>query len=313
MLPATFQFIIAMLASALTDRLTKKMAYMREEQRIVMELLQDVTGKKRLTFTPEQRRRLALKGKELTAEERGACCNIVRPETILAWYRQLGARKYDSSGSRNVGQRRKSDEIRKLVLRLANENLGWGYTKIRDALRGLNVEIGRTTVANILAEAGLEPAPVIAGIRVNPDEAWMMQVTRNLLDSTDGFLRSAKFLVHDRDPLFTKTWKLLLNSDGITSVAIPAQSPNCNPHAERFIRSVRNECLDHFIVFGESHLRHLVKQYVAHYNAERFHQGMDGKLLTQNADSANDNGTIGTIKTHSRLAGILNFYQRAAA
>ena len=260
MLPATFQFIIAMLASAWTDRLTKKMAYMREEQRILMERLQDVTGKKRLTFTPEQRRRLALKGKELTAEERGACCNIVRPETILAWYRQLGARKYDSSGSRNVGQRRKSDEIRKLVLRLANENLGWGYTKIRDALRGLNVEIGRTTVANILAEAGLEPAPVIAGIRVNPDEAWMMQVTRNLLDSTDGFLRSAKFLVHDRDPLFTKTWKLLLNSDGNTSVAIPAQSPNCNPHAERFIRSVRNECLDHFIVFGESHLRHLVKQ-----------------------------------------------------
>ena len=141
----------------------------------------------------------------------------------------------------------------------------------------------------------------------------MMQVTRNLLDSTDGFLRSAKFLAHDRDPLFTKTWKLLLNSDGNTSVAIPAQSPSCNPHAERFIRSVRNECLDHFIVFGESHLRHLVKQYVAHYNAERFHQGMDGKLLTQNADSASDNGTIGTIKTHSRLAGILNFYQRAAA
>ena len=86
--------------------------------------------------------------------------------------------------------------------------------------------------------------PDIACIRVNPDEAWMMQVTRNLLDSTAGFLRSAKFLAHDRDPLFTKTWKLLLNSDGITSVAIPAQSPNCNPHAERFIRSVRNECLE---------------------------------------------------------------------
>lgn len=266
--------------------------------------------------------------------------------------------------SGNVGQRRKSDEIRKLVLRLANENLGWGYTKIRDALRGLNVEIGRTTVANILAEAGLEPAPErakkrtwaaflkshwstlyacdffsvetlgtfgtvrhmvffvieiktrivhIAGIRVNPDEAWMMQLNRNLLDSTDGFLSTARFLVHDRDPLFTKTWKLLLNSDGIMSVAIPAQSPNCNPHAERFIKSIRNECLDHFIVFGEAHLGHLVRQYVAHYNAERFHQGMGGKLLTQNAHSANDNSTSGTIKTHSRLSGTLNFYQRSAA
>jgi len=86
MLPTTFQFIIAMLASALTDRLTKKMADMREEQRILMELWQDVSGKKRLTFTPDQRRRLTLKGKELTAQERGACCHIVRPETILAWY-----------------------------------------------------------------------------------------------------------------------------------------------------------------------------------------------------------------------------------
>ena len=157
------------------------------------------------------------------------------------------------------------------------------------------------------------PRPVIAGTRVNPDEAWMVQATRNLLDSTDGFLSTAKFLVHDRDPLFTKTWELLLNSDGITSVAIPAQSPNCNPHAERFIKSIRNECLDHFIVFGEAHLRHLVQQYVAHYKAERFHQGMGGKLLTQNADSANDNSTSGTIKTHSRLAGTLNFYQRSVA
>ena len=129
----------------------------------------------------------------------------------------------------------------------------------------------------------------------------------------DGFLRSAKFLVHDRDPLFTKTWKLLLKSDGITSVSIPAQSPHCNPQAERFIKSIRNECLDHFIVFGEAHLRHLVQQYVAHYNAERFHQAMGGKLLTQNDASANDNSTSGRIKTHSRLAGTLNFYQRSAA
>ena len=93
------------------------------------------------------RRRLALKGKELTAKERKACCHLVRPETILAWYRQLGARKYDSSRTRTAGRPRKPDHIRSLVLRLANENLGWGYTKIRDALRGLKIEIGRTTVA----------------------------------------------------------------------------------------------------------------------------------------------------------------------
>ena len=153
MLPASVQFIIAMLASALTDRLTRKMEYMREEQRILIELLLQASGKKRIAFTADQRRRLAIKGKELTAKERKACCYIVRPQTILAWYRQLSARKYDSSRTRNVGRPRKPDELRNLVRRLANENLGWGYTKIRDALRGLKIQIGRTTVANILAEA----------------------------------------------------------------------------------------------------------------------------------------------------------------
>ena len=81
MLPATLQFIIAMLASALTDRLTRKMHYMREEQRILIELLQQATGKKRFAFTDDHRRRLAIKGKELTAKERKACCHIVRPAT----------------------------------------------------------------------------------------------------------------------------------------------------------------------------------------------------------------------------------------
>ena len=147
MLPATVQFFIAMIASALTDRLTKKLDYMREEQRILMELLHQATGRKRFAFASDHRRRLALKGKELTAKERKACCHLVRPETILAWYRQLGARKYDSSRTRTAGRPRKPDHIRSLVLRLANENLGWGYTKIRDALRGLKIEIGRTTVA----------------------------------------------------------------------------------------------------------------------------------------------------------------------
>jgi hypothetical protein len=83
----------------------------------------------------------------------------VRPETILAWFRQLAAQKYDSSKDRKAGRPGKTADIRELVLELARGNPGWGYTRIRDALRGLQVEIGRTTVANILAEAGIEPAP----------------------------------------------------------------------------------------------------------------------------------------------------------
>jgi transposase len=98
-------------------------------------------------------------GKALSPEERKKCCQIVKPGTILGWFRQMAARKYDSSESK-VGRPRKREDIRKLVVEMALANLGWGHTKIRDALRtGLKIEIGRTTVADILAEEGIEPAP----------------------------------------------------------------------------------------------------------------------------------------------------------
>lgn len=99
-------------------------------------------------------------GKALSSEERKKCCQIVKPGTILGWFRQLAARKYDSSKGK-VGRPRKDNNIRKLVIEMALANLGWGYTKIRDALRtGLKIEIGRTTVANILAEEGIVLIPV---------------------------------------------------------------------------------------------------------------------------------------------------------
>jgi putative transposase len=82
-----------------------------------------------------------------------------RSEYRLAWFRQLAAKKHNSSTQRKKpGKPREPDEIRELFIRLARENLGWGCTKIRDALRGLKVEIGRSTVASIVKEAGLEPA-----------------------------------------------------------------------------------------------------------------------------------------------------------
>jgi hypothetical protein len=160
MLPLAMQFIIAMVAYAINERMARRLEYVQEEVRVLREALAAATGKTRIAFTPEQRRRLALKGKVLTPQEREGCCQIVRPSTILAWFRQLAARKYDGSGQRRrPGRPRKPDDIRDLVIRLANENLGWGYTKIPDALRGLKIDIGRSTVASILAEAGIEPAP----------------------------------------------------------------------------------------------------------------------------------------------------------
>jgi hypothetical protein len=364
MLPATLQFLITMIACAINERMQRKLDYAQEEVRVLTEVLAAITGSGRISFTPEQRRRLALAGKELSPEERGMCCQIVKPGTILAWFRQLGKQKYDSSKGK-VGRPRKDKDIRKLVVEMALANLNWGYTKIRDALRtGLKIEIGRTTVANVLAEAGIEPAPErekkrtwkqfitmhwdtlcacdffsvealgtfgtvrymvffvievksraveIAGIRVDPDGAWMKQVARNLVDPVDGVLRGAKYLIHDRDPLFTKEFVAILEAAGVKSVKIPAQSPNCNPHAERFVKTIKYECLNQFIIFGEHHLRYLIKEFVEHYLTERFHQGLGGQLIRTQPGKANDNGTSSTIVRRSRLGGFLNYYHREAA
>ena len=364
MLPATLQFLVVTIACAINERMRHKEEYLLEEVRVLKEVLFGITGTTRISFTADQRRRLALKGIELTAKERRSCCQLVRPETILAWFRRLAARIYDSSKNRKPGRPRKSRDIRKLVVEFATSNITWGYTKIRDALRGLGIEIGRTTVANILADAGIEPEPErvkkrtwklfikshweslhacdsfsvevlglfgtvrymvffvieiksraveIARISINPDGEWMKQIARNLLDPTDGFLRNAKYLIHDRDPIFTDAWTALLKSSGVKCVPIPPKSPNCNSYAERFVKTIRTECLDHFVIFGERHLRYLIKEFVEHYHTERYHQGLGGQIIELKTSPANENGTSGAIKCRSRLGGLLNFYYRKAA
>jgi transposase len=364
MLPLTLQFLIAMIASAISERLQRKLDYAQEEVRVLKEILSAATGRVRISFTADQRRRLALAGIKLSPEERRKYCQIIQPGTILTWFRRLAARKYDSSGCK-TGRPRKARDIRKLVVKMALENLGWGYTKIRDALRtGLKIEIGRTAVADILAEEGIEPAPErekkrtwkqflkmhwgtlyacdffsvealgpfgtvrymvffaievksraveIAGIAVDPGEEWIKQVARNLTDPVDGFLRGAKYLVHDRDPLFTDAFIAILKAGGVKSVKIPAQSPNCNPYAERFVKTIKYECLKQFVIFGERHLQHLIKEFMRHYHTERFHQGLGGQLIKGQPGSANDNGSNGSIVRRSRLGGLLNYYHREAA
>ena len=157
----------------------------------------------------------------------------------------------------------------------------------------------------------------IAGMRVNPNGEWMKQVARNLTDPFDGFLRDARYLVHDADPLFTAAFKAVLKppgslkGEGVTCVQIPPRSPNCNPHSERFVKSIKYECLRNFVFFGERHLRYVINEYMAHYHEERFHQGIGSKLIRPT--SANDNAAAGEINCRSRLGGLLNFYYREAA
>jgi hypothetical protein len=91
----------------------------------------------------------------------------------------------------------------------------------------------------------------------------------------------------------------------------PLQSPNCNPHAERFVKNIKYKCLNQFVVFGERHLRHLIKEIVEHYIAERFQKGIGGRLI-RNVNPTNDNGANGKVAYRSRFGGLLNDYYREA-
>lgn len=151
----------------------------------------------------------------------------------------------------------------------------------------------------------------IAGITPHPDEAWMRQMARNATMAGGGFLTDHRYLLHDRDAKFSAGFRAILDSGGTTSVPLPAKSPNLNAIAERFVRSVKEECLDKLVLFGESSLCRVLKEYAEHYHAERNHQGVGNRLLFPRAEDR-DRGGGARIDCRERLGGLLNFYRRAA-
>jgi putative transposase len=251
-------------------------------------------------------------------------------------------------------------QIRKLIVEMARQNRSWVYTRIQGALKNLGHSVSRGTIANILKQNGIDPAPErlrktswreflaahwemiagadfftvevwtcfglvrflvflvmelatrrvhIAGIHRKPDEAWMEQVGRNLVDTEDGFIRGRKYLIHDRDPWFTQSFKQTLGAAGVETVKLPPRSPNLNAYVERFVRTIKESCLDRIIIFGERGLRTAIREFVTHYHFERNHQGLGNKLVLA---SAHVNSTCG-VRRRDRLGGLLNYYYREAA
>jgi transposase InsO family protein len=262
----------------------------------------------------------------------GQVATLVTPDTLLRWYRELVAKKYDGTQRAAKGCPVTKVDVAQLVVRMATENPTWGYTRLRSALDQLGHEIGRGTIQRILSDAGLEPAPErergkrgswaaflkahagqiaamdffsvevvtarglvryrvlvvidittrrveIAGISRDPHQDWVKNALRGLLDPADGFLRHVRFLIHDRDPLFGGVVSRLLKSAAVKPVRLPSKSPNLNAFAERFVGSIRRECLNRVIPLGERHLRELVREYVTHYHQERPHQGLGNRVI----------------------------------
>ena len=352
-----FKLILVSLAGWMNRQQQHVIEYLLEEVRV----LKEQQGDERLKFTDEQRRRLAGKAKLIRYGRLKEIVGLVTPQTLLAWHRRLIAKKYDSSGvRRKVGRPPTAEELRNLVIRMAGENRGWGYTRIRGALANLGHEIGRGTIAEILKQAGMEPAPErerkttwaeflkthwdvmgatdfftvevwtprglvryhilfvirlstrkvnIAGIVPEPDGEWMKQVGRNLTDCVDGFLCGCRFLLHDRSTLFTREFQMILETAGVKSVRLPARSPNLNAYAERFVRSIKEECLGRMILIGEGSLRRAAAQFCEHYHRERNHQGLENRIIEPDFGS----GGEGEVQCRERLGGLLRYYYRDAA
>jgi putative transposase len=149
----------------------------------------------------------------------------------------------------------------------------------------------------------------IVGSTPHPAEEFMKQVARNLTDCVDGFMRTKKYLIIDRDGKFCEAFRAILKAAGVTPVLCPPRAPNCNAFAERFVRSIKSECLDRMIFIGAGSLRHALAEYAEHYNRERPHQGVGNRILNPEEPPS----TVGTVERRARLGGLLNYYRRVAA
>jgi putative transposase len=152
----------------------------------------------------------------------------------------------------------------------------------------------------------------VAGITPHPNEAWMKQVARNVTMDEWGFLGNCRYLIHDRDTKFTDSFRAIVKSSQVEPLKLPAQSPNLNAYAERWVKSVKEECLSKLILFGEASLRRALNEYLLHFHAERNHQGKDNVLLFPTATKAM-NRVDGTVCCRERIGGLLKYYHRVAA
>jgi len=350
-----FRFV-AMLSGLMDDQAQQVVEYLKEENKILREQLKDRYGCKRIKLTNDQRRRLAAKGKDVERHLLGQVTDLFSPDTLLKWYRQLIAAKYDGAPNRKGGRPKVSQELIDLVLRMTRENPSWGYGRIQNYMAYLGYSIGRSTVKRILDDHGICPGPErssqgtwtqfiqshmnvlaatdffsvelltprglvrcmvlfvidigtrkvqIAGVTTEANGPWMHQMARNMTDMEAGFLKGKRYLIHDRDSLFTKTFDQIIKAGGVEAIKTPRQSPNLNAYAERFVQTVKQECLDRLILTSQGQLEYVLHEFLEHYHHERPHEGLGGRIidpLPQDED--------GPILKFERLGGLLASYRR---
>ena len=150
----------------------------------------------------------------------------------------------------------------------------------------------------------------VAGISAEPDGPWVTQLMRHAPAAEDGCLRHIRFLIHDRDPLFRPAVRDTLPPADVTPIRRPARSPNLNAYTERFVRTIKESCLERMVLIGEGSLRRAVREFVAHDHHERNHQGLDNRLSLPLSTAPPPRGRV---PGRQRLGGMLHYDYRSAA
>jgi putative transposase len=258
---------------------------------------------------------------------------FVTPETVLRWHRALVARRW--SYPRRRGRPPKQAGVRRLVIRLAEENPTWGYRRIQGELKNLGIAIAPSTVWSIFKDEGIDPAPRraglswreflkaqaagiiacyfltvdtaflrrfhalffieiatrrvhLAGVTSKPDASWVTQQARNLVTRWDG---------------------CPFRSEGLSIVRTPVKAPLANAVAERFVGTLRRECLDRILIFGRSDLESTLRIYVEHYNGHRPHRALQMEPPAPNSLPPLDDSS-GRVVRRDVLGGLIHEYER---
>jgi putative transposase len=257
---------------------------------------------------------------------------LVQPATLLRWHRDLVRRRW-TYDRRRQGRPPLAAQMRELILRLAAENLDWGYKRIQGELVGLGIGLSASSVWNVLHRHGIEPAPrrasvswreflgqqaaailecdfftvetlwlrrfyvlffielsrrrvCLAGVTTTPDGAWVAQQARNLTMALTEQKQRHRILIRDRDSKFTAAFDEVFRSEGLRLIKTPIAAPRAKAHAERWVGSVRRECLDRLLIVGRRQLEHVLRAYVRHYNRQRPHRALDLKPPEASARSS---------------------------
>ncbi|HZM02721.1 MAG TPA: integrase core domain-containing protein [Candidatus Saccharimonadales bacterium] len=149
----------------------------------------------------------------------------------------------------------------------------------------------------------------ICGTTVSPNAEWMRQVARQLIDAVDGFAPGKTHLTIDRDTKYVDGFRHILDSAGVKIVLCPPRVPQCNAYAERFVRSIKEECLSRLIFLSERHLRTTISTFADYYRHRRNHQGIENKLIEPPTLLPNH----GRVRCQKEIGGMLNYYYREAA